>query len=604
MYLSVVNHVNSTFSEYLEQNSNFVPLGPLYNGMSKEQVHKNLVLHRMHKKFAEPVEAINESRRRATIEKMVAFDNEGINNFQTVLDECDPLVKRHLYRVRHSLHEKLSSYRFSVSNLEFPSGETYVSSGGNTSLYAKLRDRKQWCVTPDCFDLFAKLAYESPLLKYAARRHFLDFQKESGKRFDNAKMFQEWRPRFKNTYQLAFAIFKAKLKCIVTFVAGARITTVPKDLVVDRVIECDAFCNMCVQLSIDGAIKNMIKEHYDVDLLTSQVVHKLLIADENNATIDFSNASNSTFNSVVKWLFGSSRLCKDLQSARCGIVELPDGNIHHLTMLSPMGNGFTFSVMTLILLAIARESDSFAHVFGDDVVCHNDVAPFLIEVYNTIGYKVNTTKTFLDSTFRESCGGFYCEGYLTSFDFEWCLDIVDAAVLCNKVYILSLCIPDLQLRELHRALTEKVPPALLKGYVISGNWATRIIEEVSASVLKNERKSHSYHVPLSSLDDGFWLPPKVVRVLQKKEPKVVAYLNKQKPTIRDLQTSRLYSRTQPYIRITRIATSYRFRNGRRMEPVDNVSRLLSWFYVYCGRVQAPTVNQPLLKTGWEGVLAS
>lgn len=602
-YLPLVAKLNQLCLGFLETNSSFVKLGPAYSHMSLEDATQNLVLHRMHKKFAAPVDSVSEERRANTIASMLQYDADGITDFAERVRNCeDPFIRRQLYQSRVQLHEVISAYRFGVSDLEFPSGETYVSSSGNTSLYAKLKDRKQWCCTPECFDLFAKLAYNSPILKYAARKHLREWQLETKKKFDNFGMLE--KAKSLGMKNIRFAIFKAKLREIITFVIGARITTVSKDLVVDRVIECEAFCNMCCQLAIDGSIKSCIKEFYGVDLLSSQIIHKLMLADSNNATIDFSNASNSTWNSVVKWFLGSSRLGKDLQASRCGYVDLPNEDVASLNMLSPMGNGFTFSVMTLLLMVISRSVDSFAHVFGDDVIVDNTVAPTLIEIFRFVGYETNNTKTFVDSSFRESCGGFICHGkYLTSFDFEWANDVVDAVILTNKVKILSDCYPWFEeLKVLHADLLSLWPPHLLRATDDFVDWAERINRQVVQATLKNDSYSSDFVAPLPSLDDGVWCHPKYVRKMQRGCAKTAKAYKKLKAALAvDTCVPSSNVLIVPYVRIQRKADCYRFKNGRPMEPVNNVSRLFGWFYIYNGRVQAPTVENEVYKVTWNFV---
>lgn len=619
-FIDVIKHVNETMADYLRVYTNFTKLGPDYSLMSRLEAHENLVLHRLHKNFAHVTVEEAEERRSRTIKQMIDYDTAGIQNFPKLLNSkvVDPSVRHVLYNARKSLHEALTHYRFSNSTLSLPSGETYVSASGDVSFYAKIRDRKQWCCTPDCFDLFARICYNSGALKFAARRHFKDYERESKRTFANKAMWVAAKEQgIKNA---RFAIFKAKLKCIITFVPGARVTTVPKDLVVDRVIECDAFCNMCCQLTIDGSIKKMIQEYWGIDLLQSQTIHQLMLRDDRNSTIDFSNASNSTWLSVVEWFFQGTTFFKHLVQTRCGLVEIrnyedEDFYFHHLNMLSPMGNGYTFSVMTLILLAVGRELDDFCHVYGDDVIIDNDVAPLALETYNFIGYKVNATKTFLDSPFRESCGGFFHSGYLTSFEIEWCEDIVDAIVLCNKIAILAQQdLPNLHLDELHTQLIKDIPCHLFKGYKPPVNWATLRMLENSRSITSesDNRKAlflratglsyfkvNSYVAPLPSLDDGVWVGVRKVVRLQKEDSKCqTAYKRLRGELSKDYAIPESNIRIQPYLHISRVAQRYRSKNGRPMQPTKDVSRLLAWHYVYTGRVAAPTLRKTELKMSW------
>lgn len=659
----ITSNVNKIFQEFLRNNPLKQSLGPAYSLMHKNEAWDNLILHRMHKKFAHVTEEGALDRRVLTINNMLKYDTNGVYSFRDKLyrgNSVDPWIRRQLFQSRDKLREIIVNYRFGVNGLNFPSGETYRSTGGDVSLYAKLRDRTQWCCTPECFDLFANLCYTSPILKFAARRHFKQWQIAHNKNFNDKSM---WLAATGSNYKKAFAIFKAKLRVIVTFVAGARIETVPKDLLVDRVIECDAFCNMCVQLTIDNEIKELISTHYGIDLEHSQVLHQKMLSDVSNATIDFSNASNSTWYSVVEWFFEGTRFWSHLQQSRCGFVELPgsydpvsesfdihieccdistrkivtvepDG-LYSLNMLSPMGNGFTFSVMTLLLLGIGREVDDFCHVFGDDVIVDNDVAHQLIPIYEFIGYKVNVTKTFLDSDFKESCGGFYCDGYLTSFDFEWCNDVVDAIILINKVNILKKCRPDwFELGKLHSDLLELIPPHLQRGYEPPIDWATWSlsghVHRLNSSSMVTARKSrqsrpsfengpdytrllpeHTMSLwgtslyTLPSLDDGVWNSPRKVAKLQKNDARCQTHYKKVKGVLSSEHNIPLSNiRVLPYLQIKRVAQVYRFKplkgqtNGKPMKPTNKISRLFGWYYIWAGKVQAPTLRDSAYKESW------
>ena len=135
--------------------------------------------------------------------------------------------------------------------------------------------------------------------------------------------------------------------------------------------------------------------------------------------------------------FFPAKVSRKLAQYRSPMV-LIDGDFHVPNKLSSMGNGFTFEVMTILLLAIARTLDDTARVYGDDVVIHSMVAEQFVASCFDICFRVNPKKTFIHSKFRESCGAFYHDdvGYITSFDFKWCETPSDAIISCNKL----LCI--------------------------------------------------------------------------------------------------------------------------------------------------------------------
>lgn len=101
-------------------------------------------------------------------------------------------------------------------------------------------------------------------------------------------------------------------------------------------------------------------------------------------------------------------------------------------MVSTMGNGFTFPLMTLLFCCAVRATydvmgypcdarrDDFA-VFGDDIIVRKDCYAFITRMLNKLGFVVNDAKSFSEGPFRESCGHDYFRG-----------------VFCRGVYVKSL----------------------------------------------------------------------------------------------------------------------------------------------------------------------
>lgn len=624
------NLVNSMIGEFVthQKEMGVTPLGPQYSrsNLNIHDVASQLALHRMVGKFEEPVVSVDTLRKQLTIDKMVEYDMHGLHGFDPSKLELTAYERLNLFNIRKELNEVLSHYYLDDSRLEFPSGETYVSARGDTDLYAKCRDIKQLVVTNNCFDIFARIAYKSPILKFTINRHFKNKYNVSSYTYKRA-----WASLIKEGHSVkkaAFLIFKEKLRGVATIVSDARITTVPKNLESDRVIECEALCNMIVQRTIAAAIKKLILKRYGIDLNESQIVHKRLIELADNATIDLKNASNSVFYSVVTWLMGGTKLWKDLTASRCGTVLLPDGSRLKLSMLSPMGNGFTFEVMTLILLAFTRYFDSFSHVFGDDIIVHVDVAGDVIRMLELIGFKTNKTKTFLTGHFRESCGGFTFKGeHLTSFDFHWAENAAEAVILINKVFLLSrnaLIGKSLRIRllKLHAKLLSVVPQAMLRGVNGGTNFALSVVSEQSELLQHKHNpwrivlwEAHNIHGNLDlirntipSLEEGVWIERflllkimgssmKKKRFEQRDRLQSTSICDTSKPST---TTQLCWEREQidAYYHVYVESDCYRFRNGRKMKPIDNVSNLLAWTYIAKGRICAPILSSTTVKGHW------
>lgn len=426
------------------------PLGPKYSTMTLEECKYNLLISRLQKKFEIPKETNSAERRERSIQAMLDYDSKGLKTFCGHKDIKTSMSKWVLYRARTVLDEAFHSFRMDYTNFAFPSNRVAFNLGDDVSLEEKLTNKDCWEVTFDCVDMFCRIAYANLYLKRIAKKHIGSVTK-----LERKLLYTKYK-QFRNC---GYRIFKALLvKYVLIITSGGRVSTVPKNNEVDRVIIVEPLCNMVCQRCIAlNLIKHANKsDHFHINLTDGQELHKMMISDYQNATIDFANASNSVYTSVIKWLWPKSVVNK-LLDARSEHVVVDDDYVP-LTMLSAMGNGFTFEVMTLTLLAIARILDSGAMVYGDDVIIDCDVADTFIESCTQIGFNTNPTKTFLSGSFRESCGGFISHGeYLKSFDFEYPTTWFDLVVCINKIRILSFKLDDCMLKKVYKRLLSLTP---------------------------------------------------------------------------------------------------------------------------------------------------
>lgn len=577
-----------------------IPLGSSYSQMSDDEIQNSLAVHRIADKFERPNDGNSKIRKDATIKEALNYDADGIIEFCPAKMVMDPQIRKKLYETRNLLSTVTSSYAYSVGLIEVTTGETFWSSGGDTSVLAKLRDKSQWCVTPECFDLFASTAYRVPALKKQVRWHYYNLFKQHEKLYLSMVRFYTdkegeseerhvkharryfWKrihkqnlglvyTEHKDSRDIGFICFKEMLRKVVTFVGGTRFTTVPKNNVKDRVIECEAFCNMIVQRIIAAGIKKLIGDHFKIDLASAQYKHKAIISRwfDMIATIDLKNASNSNWMAVVRWLYAKSRLLRHVEFSRCSHVKIGD-DWAYLNMVAPMGNGFTFELMTLTLLACCRVFDDTSRVFGDDIIVSKGVAPDLIALLKVLGYATNDTKTFIDGNFRESCGGFVSRTrkYL-SYEFRWADDLFDAIVLVNK------------LKNLLTVVTGQTLVELTKIY-------QRIIDVVPLLCCCG------YDKDIVPLEGAIYVHHKRLRKLQCKDKVCIDQLAKLRSrherTLNDLQITRDLS---PGVQVTKKSISYRSAPLNVRDP--------HWisYYLYGGRVVRPTLRktQVTVETG-------
>lgn len=208
-------------------------------------------------------------------------------------------------------------------------------------------------------------------------------------------------------------------------VSGSRLTTVPKNEDTERTIAIEPSGNMCLQLAAGRYLENVLR-YIGCDITCQQPKNKLMAQrgsiDGSLATIDLKSASDSITPDLVRRLL-PKKWFDLLMTLRSPEIELSKGNRVKLNMISTMGNGFTFPLMTLIISALIYGFRSLRKgpnlfldwsntcVFGDDIIVPTDDYVGLTEVLEQAGFTVNHDKSFHDGPFRESCGGDYYLGH-------------------------------------------------------------------------------------------------------------------------------------------------------------------------------------------------
>lgn len=132
------------------------------------------------------------------------------------------------------------------------------------------------------------------------------------------------------------------------------------------------------------------------------------------ATIDLSNASDSVTLQLVRDLFGNSHLGRWLLGTRSTFTSFSEGTTIRINKFAPMGSACCFPTECMIFclaaeVAVFRTRKPFYNVeqvcvFGDDIIVPTFAATELIKILNTLGFSVNTEKSFWAGEFREACG--------------------------------------------------------------------------------------------------------------------------------------------------------------------------------------------------------
>lgn len=236
----------------------------------------------------------------------------------------------------------------------------------------------------------------------------------------------------------------------VAVVRGSRASSVAKNRTTNRTMAIEPSGNMAFQLAaglyIEGALRRV-----GLDIQTQESKNKALAwrgsLNGSVCTIDLSSASDLISVELIRLLWPPSwfHLFMTLRSPECKVK----GNWVQLNMMSTMGNGFTFPMMTLTLLALIygyqrsigllknRSIDyKVTGVYGDDIIMSSiHYAPF-VELLQNCGLRVNLSKSFARGPFRESCGGDYYLGRdITPIYIESLNDDSEVYVAINKLLV-------------------------------------------------------------------------------------------------------------------------------------------------------------------------
>lgn len=266
-----------------------------------------------------------------------------------------------------------------------------------------------------------------------------------------------------------------------------RLTVVPKDSSTDRVIAIEPRFNMFLQKGVGTHIRRRLKRN-GIDL-NNQSINQMLAGISyrcNLATLDLKSASDSVSTELVAQLVPVDWF-NYLDDLRSHYGEMPDKAIIRFEKFSSMGNGFTFELESLIFFAIGYaiskldSIDTNQHivstlsVYGDDIVCPQEMFASFVESLSYCGFQTNSQKSFSDGYFFESCGKHFFKGFEVT-------PIYQKETLCDR-----------ELIRLHNRLYR---------------WYAKYGEKSpDLSAIRNSSVFRSYCIPdCEESDDGFLEP--------------------------------------------------------------------------------------------------
>nr|URG15811.1 MAG: RNA dependent RNA polymerase [Leviviridae sp.] len=199
-------------------------------------------------------------------------------------------------------------------------------------------------------------------------------------------------------------------------VKGNSLTFVPKDSKTLRPIAIEPHVNIFLQKGVGSYIRDRLRikginlndQSVNADLARQGSRYGQL------ATIDLSMASDTVSIEIVRELLPEPWFnLLDCLRSKHGLVE---GKYHTYSKFSSMGNGFTFELESLIFWALSKAvcPEGIVSVYGDDIILPSESYERLVPIFTFCGFKINATKSFHGSYFRESCGAHYFNGQVVT----------------------------------------------------------------------------------------------------------------------------------------------------------------------------------------------
>jgi len=213
-----------------------------------------------------------------------------------------------------------------------------------------------------------------------------------------------------------------------------RVVFVPKTLKAPRVIAIEpshvqymqqGLMAYCVPLLENHPLTRM-SVHFSDQSINNDAARRASI-DRRYATLDLSDASDRVHLDLVRRVFRNGCLLDYLEACRSLYARLPDGREVILSKFASMGSAMCFPVEAMVFYTLIQSAvhhhtgirptaksimnvSKHVHVYGDDLIVPVAWKDCVISKLEAFGLRVNHSKSFSRSHFRESCGGDYYNG--------------------------------------------------------------------------------------------------------------------------------------------------------------------------------------------------
>lgn len=213
--------------------------------------------------------------------------------------------------------------------------------------------------------------------------------------------------------------------------AVGRLESVPKTFIKPRLISIEPAASIFVQKGLLAHLDKWMCTVPQINMRDQSRNRDLArrgSQDGSLATIDLSEASDRVSLALVEQVFAHSKSFLSLiADLRTGAVTV-DGCVFPLRKFASMGCALTFPVQmlvfrSLVIAAICRAEGDVSPaairrwgrspdigIFGDDIIIPSAFVQPVYDLFESVGLKINITKSFTSGPFRESCGGDYVSG--------------------------------------------------------------------------------------------------------------------------------------------------------------------------------------------------
>lgn len=232
------------------------------------------------------------------------------------------------------------------------------------------------------------------------------------------------------------------LRAVSLSLPAAKLSAVPKDFKGPRLIASEPVENQWCQQAVKDFLYDRVRhtilgrsiDFNNQSLSAKAAIRASLLGDM--CTMDLSAASDRISCTLVESLLRANRpLLEAFRAVRTQFLVTNEDKkaprVLKLRKFSTMGSALTFPVQSIIFfcivagcgLSLERASPTVhsvgdiarkVRIFGDDLIFPVDWEPTVSGALTALGLKVNKSKTFTGSNFRESCGADAFRGTLVT----------------------------------------------------------------------------------------------------------------------------------------------------------------------------------------------